>query len=63
MAKYIFKRVLAAVPTMFIVLTLVFMLMRIIPGNPLYSMVDDDVTIEQIEELSEEYGRKQTRLL
>lgn len=56
MGKFIFKRVLSAIPTLFIVLTLVFFLMRVIPGNPLYSLVDEGVSAEELEKLSEKYG-------
>ena len=56
MAKFIFKRVLSAIPTLLIVLVLVFILMRMLPGSAVYGMVDDDVTQEQIEELEEKYG-------
>lgn len=56
MPKFIFRRILSAIPTLFIVLTIVFFLMRVIAGNPLYSMVDEGVTVEQIEEMSEELG-------
>lgn len=57
MTKYILKRCLSAVPTLLIVLTLVFFLMRVLPGNPLYSMVDvQDMTPEQLAELAADYG-------
>lgn len=56
MAKFIFKRILSAIPTLLIVLILVFVLMRMLPGSAVYGMVDDDVTQEQIEALEEKYG-------
>lgn len=56
MAKFIFKRILSAIPTLLIVLLLVFVLMRMLPGSAVYGMVDDDVTQEQIEALEEKYG-------
>ena len=57
MAKYICKRILSALPTLFVVLILVFLLMRVLPGNPIYSLMDtSDLTTEQIWELSEEMG-------
>jgi len=56
MAKFIFKRILSAIPTLLIVLVLVFVLMRMLPGSAVYGMVDDDVTQEQIEALEEKYG-------
>ena len=57
MAKYIIKRVLSALPTLFVVVTLVFMLMRILPGNPVHSLMDtSEMTAEEIEEVSERMG-------
>ena len=50
------KRILSAIPTLIIVLTIVFFLMRIIPGNPLYSLVDADVDTEQLNEIIEDWG-------
>ena len=56
MGKYVIKRVLTAIPVLFIVVTLVFCLMRIIPGNPVYHMVDENATAEEIEMVKEKYG-------
>ena len=57
MLKFVAKRILSAIPTLFVVVTLVFCLMRLLPGNPLYTMFDtEDMTKEEIEALMEEYG-------
>jgi len=56
MAKFMLKRILSAVPTLIIVLSLVFILMRVIPGNPLYSMTDEDTSAEDIKEMSDLLG-------
>ena len=57
LGKFIVKRILSAIPTLIIVLTLVFMLMRMLPGNPVYIMYDtEDMTKEQIDELTYELG-------
>lgn len=57
MVKYIVKRILTAIPTLFVVLTVVFLLVRILPGNPVYSMMDtSDMTAEEIDAVSEELG-------
>lgn len=57
MGKYICKRILSAIPTLFVVLTLVFLLMRVLPGNPIYSMMDtSELTREEIEEIADEMG-------
>lgn len=57
MAKYVLKRVLSGILTLFIILTLVFFMMRIVGGNPTYYMLDDaDITPEEIEYMTHEYG-------
>lgn len=58
MAKYILKRLLLMIPTLLIILTVVFCLMRLVPGSPVYALLEDvdDVTDEMIEELEEEMG-------
>ena len=57
MGKFILKRVLSAIPVLFIILLMVFCLMRAIPGNPLYSLqADADMTDEQLQIMQEKYG-------
>lgn len=56
MAKFLFKRILSAIPTMLIVLTLVFILVRLLPGSAAYDVLGDDATPEQIEAWEEEQG-------
>ena len=57
MGKFIIKRVLSAIPVLFIILLMVFCLMRAIPGNPLYSLqADADMTDEQLQIMQEKYG-------
>lgn len=57
MGKFIIKRVLSAIPVLFIILLMVFCLMRAIPGNPLYSLqADSDMTEEQLQIMQEKYG-------
>lgn len=51
MWSYIFKRTLMAVPTIFLVLVLIFALIRLIPGDPAEIMLyelDDQAVIEQM---------------
>ena len=51
MWSYIFKRSLMAVPTIFLVLVLIFALIRLIPGDPAEIMLyelDDAAVIEQM---------------
>lgn len=57
MLKHLFKRTCIAIPTLLLVLTIVFFLMRMIPGSPAEAILrGDDVTQEDIEELEEAMG-------
>ena len=57
MLKYTIKRVLLLIPTLFIVLTIVFCLMKLVPGSPVYAMTEgEDYTPEEIYQLEEELG-------
>lgn len=58
MLKYAIKRILLLIPTLLVVLTLVFCLIRLVGGSPVYSMMEagEEYTPEQIEELEEEMG-------
>ena len=54
---YVIKRVLAFIPTVFIVLTLIFVLTRIIPGDPAWVLVGHQgVTQEKVEEVRQQLG-------
>lgn len=56
MARYLIFRVLDAVPTVFLVLTLVFIAMRILPGDPAEVALGTDATAEQLEIFRERMG-------
>lgn len=57
MGKFIVKRILTAIPTLFLALTLVFFLMRAIPGDPLFAMTGaDQVDENTYEAMAERYG-------
>lgn len=57
MFKYVLKRVFLLIPTLLIVLTAVFCLARMLPGSPVYSLLEDeDYTAEMVEDLKEEMG-------
>lgn len=57
MGKFILKRFLLAIPVLFTILTMVFVLMRLVPGNPIYSLQEDaNLTPEQMEFFNEKYG-------
>ncbi len=57
MLKYSIKRILLMIPTLLTVLTIVFVLMKLIPGSPVYGMVaGEDYTPEEIYQLEEKLG-------
>ena len=53
MLKYTLKRILLLIPTLLVILTIVFILIRIVPGSPVYALLEgeDNVTPEMVEEL------------
>ena len=53
---YVLRRLLAALPTMFGVAVVVFVLIRIVPGDPIAMMVAGEATPEDIARLREAYG-------
>ena len=59
MAKFILKRTLLLIPTLWIIITIVFVLLRVVPGTPVIAMLQDkglDVTLENVEMMEEELG-------
>ena len=57
MGKFILKRFLLSIPVLFTILTMVFVLMRLVPGNPIYSLQEDaNLSEEQMEFYNEKYG-------
>lgn len=56
MKTYILKRILALIPVLFVVSVIVFMIVHLTPGNPVAAMLGEDVTPQQVEELTEQLG-------
>lgn len=56
MARYLLLRLADAVPTVLLVLTLVFIAMRILPGDPAIAALGDMATPEQLELFRERMG-------
>lgn len=56
MIKFIVKRLLSVIPVLIIVVTLVFFLMRVIPGDPATLMLGDDAKPEDIAAFKEIMG-------
>lgn len=56
MAKFIFKRVLSAIPVVLLVITIVFLMMRIIPGDPARMILGDEAREEDVVALRDKMG-------
>ena len=57
MTSYIFRRLLAFIPTVFISVTIIFIFTRMVPGNPVYSIVGHQgVSAEQVDVLIKQLG-------
>ena len=56
MGRYVLQRLIDAVPTVLLVLTLVFAALRILPGDPAIAMLGDRAPIEQIEAFRHKVG-------
>lgn len=58
MARYVFTRLLRGLATMWLVVTLVFVILRL-TGDPARAMLPDDATVEQLESFNRRYGLDQ----
>lgn len=56
MQAYIARRILAVVPVLLVVAILVFVLLRVIPGDAARFVVGEEATIEDVQELREALG-------
>lgn len=56
MIKYIFKRLLLLIPTLLGVVTLVFFMIALSPGDPAVVMLGERANAEQLEQLREDLG-------
>ncbi len=56
MIWYVVKRLLAAVPTLIAVLTVVFLIVRVIPGDPAMTVLGDQATPQALEALRAKLG-------
>lgn len=59
MGKYVIKRIILLIPTLFLVMTIVFALMRLVPGSAVYVILQDRgdaVTEEAVAALEAEMG-------
>ncbi|WP_077213222.1 ABC transporter permease [Bacillus dakarensis] len=56
MFKFIFRRLLVTLPTMFLTISIIFFGLRILPGDPAVAMLGDNATPAAVEALREEMG-------
>ena len=56
MLKYILRRLLVTLPTIFITISIIFFGLRILPGDPAVAMLGDSATPEAIEALKVQMG-------
>lgn len=56
MLKLILKRVLQAIPTLFIVVTIIFVITRVIPGDPASVMLGPQASVEAVKQARVEMG-------
>ncbi|MEZ5660541.1 MAG: ABC transporter permease [Burkholderiaceae bacterium] len=56
MWQYLLKRLLATIPVLLVVLVVVFLMLRLTPGDPAANIAGDAATSEDIEQLREQLG-------
>ncbi|OFZ61335.1 MAG: peptide ABC transporter permease [Bdellovibrionales bacterium RIFOXYB2_FULL_36_6] len=56
MLNYIIRRILYAIPILFGIILITFLLFNVVGGNPVYQMLGKHATQEQIKEFEHEYG-------
>ncbi len=56
MLSYTIRRILMAVPTLWVALTMIFILVRVIPGDPTTAVMGDYVTEKSLEVLKRQMG-------
>lgn len=56
MLEYTIRRLISAIPVLFVVGFVVFFIVHLIPGNPAEVMLGDDATQEEVEALTEKLG-------
>lgn len=56
MLRYTIRRLLAAIPTLLAVLTIIFLIVRVAPGDPAHAALGDYASAEAVENLRERMG-------
>lgn len=60
MLRHILRRLLLAIPTLLVVITIIFVIVRVIPGDPARARLGDQASQEAVEQLQEELGLNQS---
>jgi ABC-type dipeptide/oligopeptide/nickel transport system permease component len=60
MFRHILRRLLLAIPTLVVVITIIFVIIRVIPGDPAQAALGDQATEEAVNQLREELGLNQS---
>ena len=60
MFRHILRRLLLAIPTLIVVITIIFVIVRVIPGDPARARLGDQASQEAVEQLQEELGLNQS---
>jgi peptide/nickel transport system permease protein len=56
MTRYVLRRLFLAIPVLLGIMTAVFLLLHLIPGDPATAMAGEKATVEQVERVREELG-------
>lgn len=56
MTRYVFRRILNVIPTLFIVAVIVFAVTRVIPGDPAATLLGPQASVEEIEKMRIQMG-------
>ena len=56
MLRHILRRLLLAIPTLLAVITIIFVLVRVIPGDPAVAALGDQASEQAVEQLREQLG-------
>jgi peptide/nickel transport system permease protein len=56
MLRYVLRRLLLAIPTLLVVVTIIFVLIRVVPGDPAQAALGDQASEESVNQLREDLG-------
>jgi ABC-type dipeptide/oligopeptide/nickel transport system permease component len=56
MLRHILRRLLLAIPTLIVVITIIFIIVRVIPGDPAQAALGDQASAESVDALRDELG-------